>query len=116
MTEPDPALVAAAEADASAFVDALWLEEGLSRNTLESYRRDLAGFSGWLEQSGLAAAQQPAVAPVVRWVTTWATRPTKTSATKIAATVAATTTTVVTGTVVTTMATASTSATGATNA
>ncbi len=30
------------------FCDALWLEEGLSRNTLESYRRDLSQFSAWL--------------------------------------------------------------------
>jgi integrase/recombinase XerD len=30
------------------FSDALWLEDGLSRNTLESYRRDLDKFSAWL--------------------------------------------------------------------
>lgn len=30
------------------FTDRLWLEEGLSRNTLESYRRDLAQFAEWL--------------------------------------------------------------------
>ena len=34
-----------------AFCDALWLEDGLSRNTLESYRRDLRQFSVWLDQS-----------------------------------------------------------------
>jgi integrase/recombinase XerD len=33
-----------------AFVDALWLEEGLSKNTLTAYRRDLALFSAWLAQ------------------------------------------------------------------
>ncbi|SCX44092.1 site-specific tyrosine recombinase XerD [Nitrosospira sp. Nsp1] len=34
------------------FSDALWLEDGLSRNTLESYRSDLQQFSQWLaEQS-----------------------------------------------------------------
>jgi len=33
------------------FTDRLWLEEGLSRNTLESYRRDLAQFAVWLEKS-----------------------------------------------------------------
>jgi integrase/recombinase XerD len=32
------------------FTDRLWLEEGLSRNTLESYRRDLAQFAEWLQQ------------------------------------------------------------------
>jgi len=30
------------------FCDALWLEHGLSRNTLEAYRRDLRLFSTWL--------------------------------------------------------------------
>ena len=33
------------------FTDRLWLEEGLSRNTLESYRRDLAQFAEWLEKA-----------------------------------------------------------------
>ena len=32
------------------FCDSLWLEDGLSRNTLESYRRDLNKFAAWLEQ------------------------------------------------------------------
>ncbi|MFM2407370.1 MAG: tyrosine recombinase XerD [Pseudomonadota bacterium] len=31
------------------FFDALWLEDGLSRNTLDSYRRDLTKFSEWLQ-------------------------------------------------------------------
>lgn len=35
-----------------AFIDQLWLEDGLARNTLESYRRDLAQLAGWLEQRG----------------------------------------------------------------
>jgi len=41
------------------FCDALWLEDGLSRNTLESYRRDLDQLAGWLERQhrkSLAAA------------------------------------------------------------
>jgi len=32
------------------FCDNLWLEDGLSRNTLDSYRRDLTKFAAWLEQ------------------------------------------------------------------
>ncbi len=31
------------------FCDLLWLEDGLSPNTLQSYRRDLTQFSAWLE-------------------------------------------------------------------
>jgi integrase/recombinase XerD len=31
------------------FCDALWLEDGLSRNTLDSYRRDLTQFQHWLK-------------------------------------------------------------------
>lgn len=34
------------------FCDALWLEDGLARNTLESYRRDLQQFAGWLLKQG----------------------------------------------------------------
>ncbi len=34
------------------FCDALWLEDGLSRNSIDSYRRDLRIFSQWLETSG----------------------------------------------------------------
>ncbi len=41
------------------FCDTLWLEDGLSRNTLDSYRRDLNKFASWLAQQrgcGLLAA------------------------------------------------------------
>lgn len=31
------------------FIDHLWMENGLSENTLSAYRNDLAGFSLWLE-------------------------------------------------------------------
>ena len=37
------------------FSDSLWLEDGLSRNTLESYRRDLNKFTAWLEHQGRAS-------------------------------------------------------------
>src|SRR3954469_22146925 len=36
------------------FIDALWLEEGLSKNTLAAYRRDLSLFGQWLAQKGSA--------------------------------------------------------------
>jgi integrase/recombinase XerD len=41
----------------SAFIDSLWLEEGLSRNTLDAYRRDLALFEAWLREQGKALPQ-----------------------------------------------------------
>jgi integrase/recombinase XerD len=34
------------------FLDALWLERGLSENTLTAYRSDLAGLAKWLESRG----------------------------------------------------------------
>jgi len=42
---PDQALI-------EQFLDSLWLERGLARNTLESYRRDLGAFSEWLDSQG----------------------------------------------------------------
>ena len=33
------------------FLDHLWLEDGLAKNTLNSYRQDLAGFADWLWQN-----------------------------------------------------------------
>jgi len=36
------------------FCDALWLQEGLSANTLEAYRRDLEGLERWISQRGTA--------------------------------------------------------------
>jgi integrase/recombinase XerD len=40
------------------FCDTLWLEDGLSRNTLESYRRDLNKFALWLQQQHKASLLQ----------------------------------------------------------
>ncbi len=36
------------DASVDAFIDAIWLEEGLSKNTLLAYRRDLNLYAGWL--------------------------------------------------------------------
>jgi integrase/recombinase XerD len=42
-----------AQGDIDAFIDALWLEDGLSANTLAAYRRDLTLYAAWLgKQSG----------------------------------------------------------------
>lgn len=40
-----------------AFCDTLWLEAGLSRNTLASYRTDLAQFADWLRPRGKTLAE-----------------------------------------------------------
>ncbi len=37
------------------FCDAVWLEDGLAKNTLESYRRDLRLFAEWLEGQSRAS-------------------------------------------------------------
>ncbi len=37
-----------------AFIDHLWLEDGLAKNTLESYRADLSQFALWLSQNKLS--------------------------------------------------------------
>ncbi|AOY91638.1 site-specific tyrosine recombinase XerD [Cupriavidus sp. USMAA2-4] len=46
--EPAPADTALIER----FCDALWLEDGLSRNTIDAYRRDLTLLARWLRHSG----------------------------------------------------------------
>ena len=38
------------EASIDAFIDAIWLEDGLSKNTLAAYRRDLSLLGRWLAQ------------------------------------------------------------------
>ena len=45
------------DAEIDAFVDALWLEEGLSRNTLTAYRRDLTLYARWLQGRGRTLLQ-----------------------------------------------------------
>jgi integrase/recombinase XerD len=39
-----------------AFIDAIWLEEGLSKSTLAAYRRDLSLFSQWMKERGSSLA------------------------------------------------------------
>ena len=42
--------IASSLAAIDAFIDAVWLEDGLSRNTLAAYRRDLTQYAQWLAQ------------------------------------------------------------------
>jgi len=37
------------------FCDTVWLEDGLAKNTLEAYRRDLRQFAEWIEAQGRAS-------------------------------------------------------------
>ena len=43
---------AADEALIEKFLDTMWLEKGLSDNTLQAYRSDLQRFSTWVQQQG----------------------------------------------------------------
>jgi integrase/recombinase XerD len=44
--------VSTSDPELDAFCDALWLEDGLSPRSLESYRRDLSQFGVWLAKAG----------------------------------------------------------------
>ena len=48
------------------FSDGLWLNDGLARNTLESYRRDVAQFASWLRDHGGKALVEAAPADIQR--------------------------------------------------
>jgi integrase/recombinase XerD len=41
----------APHAELERYIDALWMEKGLSDNTLSSYRRDLTQFNDWLQRT-----------------------------------------------------------------
>ncbi|MFO1434331.1 MAG: site-specific tyrosine recombinase XerD [Candidatus Competibacteraceae bacterium] len=59
--DPKPVLVGAELAVIDAFLDAVWMEQGLSANTLAAYRTDLLGLALWLTQRGsrlLSAGEQ----------------------------------------------------------
>ena len=51
-TEPDD------RAEIDAFCDTLWLEDGLAKASLASYRSDLIHFSNWLNEQKLASLCQ----------------------------------------------------------
>lgn len=51
----------------SAFIDALWLEDGLAKNTLSAYRQDLAAFERWLVHERDRTLDQATQADVIGW-------------------------------------------------
>ena len=68
MAEKMP-LSAAEQALIERFLDALWMERGLSANTLAAYRRDLEGFARWLagEKGALLQVDRPQVQAFLAW-------------------------------------------------
>ena len=60
------------DADAAAinsFLDAIWAENGLAQQTLDSYRRDLEGLARWRDGSGIAHADRSALFDYLAWRT-----------------------------------------------
>lgn len=51
-----------------AFLDALWLEDGLAANTLAAYRRDLTAFGGWLRKECARELDSAQRADVQSWL------------------------------------------------
>ena len=60
-------ILGASLAAIDAFCDAVWLEDGLARNTLDAYRRDLTLFARWLaeRETTIAAASESDLAAYV---------------------------------------------------
>ena len=40
------------------FIDELWLEKGLSKNTLSAYRHDISSFAKWYKGSSLLEVER----------------------------------------------------------
>ena len=52
--EPAATTAEVSDQGIDAFIDAIWLEQGLSKNTLAAYRRDLTLYAKWLHGTGRA--------------------------------------------------------------
>jgi integrase/recombinase XerD len=52
--KPEDLPTAGAEAVVERFLDAIWMERGLSKNTLAAYRADLMALARWLAQQGVS--------------------------------------------------------------
>lgn len=50
-----------------AFLDALWLEDGLADNTLSAYRRDLSAFAKWLQAERHLPPEHAQAADIQAW-------------------------------------------------
>jgi len=60
-------LVFAPPAAIDAFLDAVWLEDGLAENTLVAYRRDLTAFAQWLHAKAKKDLDQVEAADIQDW-------------------------------------------------
>jgi integrase/recombinase XerD len=56
--------------DIEAFLDALWMERGLSENTLKAYRSDLEGLAHWLEKKQKASLPEATREDLLSFIST----------------------------------------------
>ena len=71
-----------AKSTIDAFLDALWMERGLSDNTLQAYRSDLYAFAKWLANSSCSLVEvQPA--EILAYLAEQGTRSARTSARRL---------------------------------
>jgi integrase/recombinase XerD len=50
------------------FIDHLWLEDGLAKNTLDSYRNDISTFAIWCEKTKKAPIEQMSNADILQYL------------------------------------------------
>lgn len=72
------------EAVIEAFLDALWMERGLARNTLAAYRSDLRGVGAWLGRRGRPLGSATRL-DLLDWLADQATSPSRTVARRLSA-------------------------------
>ncbi|HBI82289.1 MAG TPA: site-specific tyrosine recombinase XerD, partial [Alcaligenaceae bacterium] len=51
----------------SAFIDSVWLEDGLAANSLAAYRRDLVAFEQWLKEERALEIDAATAADIEAW-------------------------------------------------
>jgi len=68
------ALTPTALASLDAFCDSLWLEDGLARNSIDAYRRDLTQFAEWLQQHHTLAPLEAATEHLQQYLSGFALR------------------------------------------
>jgi integrase/recombinase XerD len=64
----NPPLDFASQSEIDAFCDALWLEDGLSPNSLAAYRSDLQRYALWLQQQGRPSLAQAETADLTAFL------------------------------------------------